>query len=65
MEAGSIVVNANKDVGYTVASPFQDKESKEWFVRVIWVDQLLEAEYDNYSYPNTLTITDERQDDLY
>ena len=63
MFLGTCVTNSNGDLGYTVSVPFRDGESKEWFVKVIWVDNLL-AVIDG-KYPNTLPVTDERKGDLY
>ena len=65
MNIGTCISNSNGDIGYTVSEPFQYAESQEWFIKVIWVDSLLEAGVADELYPNTLSITDERQSDLY
>ena len=65
MLLGTCVTNHNGDVGYTVSTPSVDKGSLEWFVKVIWIDPLLQAADVNRLYPKTLTITLERQNDLH
>ena len=61
---GTCVTNHNGDVGYIISLPFQNKDNKECFVRVIWMDPLLRAVNDNQLYPRTLTITNEMETDL-
>ena len=64
MLLGTCVKNSNGDVGYTVSITSIDKRSLEFFVRVIWVDPLLQAVDVNKLYPQTLTITNERESGL-
>ena len=64
MILGKCVTNFNEDVGYVVSMPFQDKDTTEWFVKVIWIDPLLQAVDANQLYPETLTITDEMESGL-
>ena len=64
MLLGTCVTNHNGDIGYTVSTPFQDKDTAEWFVKVIWIDPLLRAAEKEEMYPETLLITDERQIDI-
>ena len=61
MLLGTCVTNHNGDIGYTVSTPFQDKDSAGCLVKVIWVDPLLRAAGKEEMYPETLLITDERQ----
>ena len=64
MILGRCVTNFNGDVGYVVSMPFHDKDTAEWFVKVIWVDPLLQAVDANKLYPETLTITNEMENSL-
>ena len=65
MNIGTCVTNCNGDLGYVVSAIFQDAESREWFFKVIWVDPLLEFAMNNKLYPETLSVTDEMQCDIF
>ena len=64
MTLGKCVTNSDGDVGYVVSPSWEDEKSMEWFVKVIWVDPLLDAAVDNELYPETLTITNEMESSL-
>ena len=64
MLIGSCIVNPNGNFGYTVSSPFQHGESLEWFVKVIWVDSLIDAAERTEEYPSPLQVSYERQSDI-
>ena len=65
MVLGSCILNSNGNFGYTISEPFQDRESAEWLVKVIWVDTLIDAVEMDEEYPNPLRVSYERQSDIH